>query len=242
MSESEDALERALGYRFSDSDLLRQALTHKSHGSHNNERLEFLGDAVLGFVVADLLYRRRPELPENDMTVVRASLVRKDALASVARRLGLGQFLRLGSGEHRSGGFDRSSILADALEAVIGAVHLDGGIEKAAALIESWMADPIETLDPNDLKDAKTRLQELLQGFGRPLPEYTVANLSGKDHAREFVVQCELTDTQEVFRANGTSRRAGEKAAAALALASMSDQEGQAGQTVSDAAKRTPQT
>lgn len=224
MSESEDVLERALNYQFADSGLLRQALTHKSHGSHNNERLEFLGDAVLGFVVADLLYRRRPELPENDMTVVRAALVRKDALASVARGLGLGRFLLLGSGEHRSGGFDRSSILADALEAVIGAVHLDGGIDKASTLIESWLSEPIETLDPNDLKDAKTRLQEFLQGFGRPLPAYSVADLSGKDHARLFVVQCELTDSKEVFKAEGKSRRAGEKAAAALALLSLAEQ------------------
>ncbi len=221
MSETSDVLERALDYRFNDADLLRQALTHKSHGAHNNERLEFLGDAVLGYVVADLLHRRRPELPENDMTVVRAALVRKDALASVARRLGLGQFLRLGSGEHRSGGFDRSSILADALEAVIGAVHLDGGIDKAAALVESWLAEPIATLDPDQLKDAKTRLQELLQGCGRPLPEYSVVELTGKDHARQFVVQCELTDTQATFRAEGKSRRSGEKAAAALALTSL---------------------
>lgn len=224
MSETEDALERALDYRFANSDLLRQALTHKSHGAHNNERLEFLGDAVLGFVVADLLYRNRPELLENDMTVVRASLVRKEALAAVARRLNLGDFLRLGSGEHRSGGFDRSSILADALEAVIGAVLLDGGIDKAEALIESWLADPIATLDPDQLKDAKTRLQELLQGRARPLPVYSVAELSGKDHARQFVVQCELTDTKQVFKAAGKSRRAGEKAAAALALSSLSEE------------------
>lgn len=208
-------LQTALDYRFADPGLLVQALTHKSFAGAHNERLEFLGDAVLGYVVAERLFEQRPGDHEDTMSLLRASLVRKETLAEVARELCLGDYLRLGVGVRRGGGHRIDSILADALEAVIGAVHLDGGIEPARRLVVHLFDERMRTLDPEALKDAKTRLQELLQGAGLDLPEYAIESAAGSAHARLFTVTCRVTALDLQVRADGRSRRAAEKRAAA---------------------------
>ncbi|MDN5861984.1 MAG: ribonuclease III [Salinisphaera sp.] len=209
------ALLHRLGYRFRDPTLLEAALTHRSAGGVNNERLEFLGDAILGLVIADEIYRLRPHDPEGDLSRLRATLVRGSSLAKIGGEIGIGAHLRMGSGERRSGGFRRSSMLADALEALFGAVYCDGGFEPAAGLIRSLFAARLAHLPAADtLKDPKTRLQEWLQGQGRPLPEYTQVEVSGADHARQFVMRCRLTDQHTHADGEGVSRRSAEQAAA----------------------------
>src|SRR4051794_12263023 len=178
-----EPLVRLLGYRFGDASLLRQALTHRSFGTPHNERLEFVGDAVLNCVVARALYQRFPDTPEGDLSRQRANLVNKDTLARVARGLSLGDMVRLGEGEVRSGGSDRSSILADALEAVFGAVFLDGGYDAARAVIDAVYGDILKHADPTVLaKDPKTRLQEWLQARKIAVPAYTVVATRGEAH------------------------------------------------------------
>lgn len=208
------ALQRSIGYQFSDLSLLQQALTHKSHSKTNNERLEFVGDAVLGYLVGSMLYRNYPHVQEDALSLMRAQLVRGKTLAQVAMRLNLPEYLQLGSGELRSGGRQRASILADALEAVIGAVHEDGGIEQAQQLVQKLFADLTQGLDAESLKDPKTRLQELLQGNGLDLPTYTVEQVSGADHQRQYTVKCEVPSLAVQAVAADSSRRAAEKAAA----------------------------
>lgn len=208
------ALQRSIGYQFSDLSLLQQALTHKSHSKTNNERLEFVGDAVLGYLVGSMLYRNYPHVQEDALSLMRAQLVRGKTLAQVAMRLNLPDYLQLGSGELRSGGRQRASILADALEAVIGAVHEDGGIEQAQQLVQKLFADLTQGLDAESLKDPKTRLQELLQGNGLDLPTYTVEQVSGADHQRQYTVKCEVPSLAVQAVAADSSRRAAEKAAA----------------------------
>lgn len=217
------ALERALGYRFRDAELLRRALTHKSFTRSHNERLEFLGDAVLGYVVALSLYEEQPDAHEHAMSLLRASLVRKETLAEVAKALDLGAHLRLGAGVRRSGGHRLDSILADGLEALIGAVHVDGGIEAARQLILRLLGERMRELDPEALKDSKTRLQELLQGESLPLPEYVIDATAGSAHAKVFTVRCRVAAFDLEVRAEGRSRRAAEKAAAALMLDRVGD-------------------
>lgn len=215
-----------LGYRFRRPELLRLALTHRSRGARNNERLEFLGDAVINFVVADLLYHARPDASEGDLSRLRARLVREHTLAEIARELGLGDRLLLGPGELKSGGFLRESILSDALEAVIGAVFEDGGYEQARALVERLVAPRLESLpDAELLKDPKTRLQELLQGRGLALPEYEVVDERGADHDRQFTVACRVEALAEPVRATARSRRKAEQAAARMALERIAGQE-----------------
>ena len=189
-------------------------MTHKSHSRAHNERLEFLGDAVLGYVVANALYDEQPDAHEDTMSLLRASLVRKEALADIARSIGLGEHLRLGAGVKRGGGHRLDSLLADALEAVIGAVHLDGGIEAARAVVIRLFESRMRSLDPESLKDAKTRLQERLQGAGLTLPEYSIESTSGSAHARVFTVRCRVSDFDLSVEADGRSRRAAEKLAA----------------------------
>ena len=184
-ADSLQALQRSIGYQFNDQNLLQQALTHKSHSKPNNERLEFMGDAVLGYLVGNMLYRHYPHVQEDSLSLMRAQLVRGTTLAQVAMRMDLPQYLKLGSGETRSGGRQRASILADALEAIIGAVHEDGGIEQAQQLVQKLFAELTQGLDAESLKDPKTRLQELLQGNGLDLPSYTVEQVSGADHQRQ---------------------------------------------------------
>lgn len=211
-------LEDALGYTFSNQDLLSQALTHKSFARVHNERLEFLGDAVLGYVVAERLYRTRPDAHEDTLSLLRANVVRKETLSALAKELNLGDYLRLGQGVRRSGGHRLDSILADTLEALIGAVHLDGGVEQARQVILGLLDARLESLDPETLKDSKTRLQELLQGANVELPEYAIESTTGSPHARTFTVSCRVGAFDLVVTAQGRSRRAAEKRAAELML------------------------
>ena len=211
-----------LGYRFADRRLLVRALTHKSAESENNERLEFLGDAVLGYLVADMLYAQG-QAGEDTMTLMRASLVKRDTLAQLAREVGLGDFIILGQGEKRSGGHRRASILADAFEAVLGAIHCDGGIEPVRALVEALVGPHMRGLDPSTIKDPKTLLQEKLQGGGLSLPRYEVVELAGADHRRTFTVRCMVTELELMVEAEGRSRRAAEKAAALAMLERMAE-------------------
>lgn len=209
-----------IDYRFENPELLQRALTHRSHGARHNERLEFLGDALLNFVVAELLYRLHPDAPEGDLSRLRARIVRGATLARIAADLGLGDRLRLGEGELKSGGFRRPTVLADSLEAVIGAIHLDGGFEAARRVVAQLCEDRIRALPPAEqLKDAKTRLQERLQARGWPLPEYRLVATSGADHKKRFTVVCRIAGLERDFAAEDTSRRQAEKAAAGAALA-----------------------
>ncbi len=210
---------RQLGYNFSDSRLFEQALTHRSAGGPNNERLEYLGDAVLGFVVADALYHRFPEASEGLLSRLRSSLVKRDTLAKIAREFDLGSHLNLGSGELRSGGHARSSILADGVEAIFAAVYLDGGYDAIREVILNIFKAPMEALSLDDhQKDPKTRLQELLQARKLSLPSYQVAVISGEPHQQTFRVRCTVEDLQREVEGTGSSRRKAEQAAAALLL------------------------
>lgn len=205
-----------IDYRFDDAGLLTEALTHRSLGSRNYERLEFLGDSILNFVVASLLFAARPDDNEGNLSRLRSRVVRGETLARVARRLGLGEHLLVGEGELKSGGYMRDSILADALEAILGAIYLDGGFGACAAVIGAVFGPVIESLpDAEALKDPKTRLQEWLQGRGRPLPEYHLVGEEGAEHAKRFFVRCRLPDSADEEEAEGTSRRKAEQAAAA---------------------------
>ncbi|MCF7991969.1 MAG: ribonuclease III [Thiohalocapsa sp.] len=204
-----------LGERTLRSDLLSQALTHRSAGPVNNERLEFLGDALLGLVIAEALWQRFPDADEGELSRRRASLVNKESLALVARELRLGDYLRLGSGELRTGGHTRDSILADAFEAVIGAVYLDLGFETGKETVLRIFEGMLGRAAREQAeKDPKTRLQELLQSRRRPLPEYDVVEITGQQHAQRFLVECRIEGDQRVVRGEGTSRRRAEQDAA----------------------------
>ena len=212
-------LGKTLGYQFKQQDNLVMALTHRSASSKHNERLEFLGDAVLGMIIAERLYKLFPNVPEGNLTRLRSSIVKGDTLAELAREFELGDYLILGSGELKSGGFRRSSILADAVEAIIGAIYLESGIEVVEPLILNWFDERIKKLDPNEHpKDDKTRLQEYLQGRKLPLPSYTVTDIKGKSHDQDFVVECQVPKLKEVVIGKGKSRRKAEQQAARVAL------------------------
>lgn len=212
-------LEKKLGYQFVDSGLLQLALTHRSANGKHNERLEFLGDSILSFVIADDLYHRFPKINEGDMSRMRATLVRGKTLAELGREFVLGDYLKLGPGELKSGGFRRDSILADAVEAIIGAIYLDSDIEKARTIVLSWYQSRLEQIEPGvSQKDPKTRLQEYLQGRKKPLPVYSVTNIKGEAHNQEFMVSCEITGMDKPVIGKGTSRRKAEQSAAELAL------------------------
>lgn len=213
-----EALSRRLGYNFTRNALLKQALTHRSHGPANNERLEFLGDGILNCVVASLLYQRFPELPEGDLSRLRAHLVKESALSDIAQSLSLGEALRLGEGELKSGGSRRPSLLADALEAVVGAVFLDGGFAEAQQLVTRIYGPLLENLDPRLVgKDPKTLLQEYLQGRKIALPEYVLLATEGEAHCQTFRVECRIPALSIQARGEGGSRRAAEQQAAEAA-------------------------
>ncbi len=212
-------LEQALDYVFRQPDYLTQALTHRSAGGGHNERLEFLGDSILNFVIAAELYDRFPHATEGELSRLRASLVKEDTLADLARELELGSYLILGSGELKSGGYRRASILADALEAIIGGIYLDGGLERAREVILALYDARLQTLSPHvNLKDPKTLLQELLQSRRMALPEYHVVAVDGAPHEQCFRVECRLSDLDASCQAEGSSRRKAEQAAAKLML------------------------
>jgi len=206
-----------IAYAFSDPDLLTRALTHRSHGPGHYERLEFLGDSLLNMVAAELLYRRRPHAPEGDLSRLRSRLVRDRTLAEIALDLGLSEHLRLGQGEMKSGGFLRESILADVVEALIGAIFVDGGFDAARQVVLDLLDQREQALPNADrLKDPKTRLQELLQGHGHELPSYQVLTESGADHAKSFEVECRVGGLVEPVSARASSRRKAEQAAARI--------------------------
>jgi ribonuclease-3 len=214
------ALRDRLGHAFREPGLLLQALTHRSYGATHNERLEFIGDAVLNCVVAAVLYERFPAIPEGDLSRVRANLVNRDTLARLARGLDVGAAIRLGDGELRSGGAQRPSILADTLEAAFGAVFVDAGFDAARVVIERVYAVEIDGLDPAALgKDPKTRLQEWLQGRRLAVPEYGVTRVAGDAHAQTFTVECRIPALGVVAIGTGASRRAAEQIAASEAYA-----------------------
>ena len=216
------SLESALGYAFRDRALLEQALTHRSAGVSHNERLEFLGDAALGYLVGRRLFETFPDAREEELTLMRANLVRKDALAAVAREIALGEHLLLGSGERRSGVRERTSVLADALEAVVGAAALDGGMDAGTAVVDALFGARIEAFDGAPEKDAKTRLQEILQARGLTLPEYLVESDEGKAHARRYVVRCRVRELEVAATGTASSRREAEQAAARCVLERLS--------------------
>ncbi|HEY4138401.1 MAG TPA: ribonuclease III [Casimicrobiaceae bacterium] len=215
-----DRLRDRLGYEFRDPALLGEALTHRSFGVPHNERLEFVGDAVLNCAVALILFERFPATQEGELSRARANLVNRDTLAQIARQIDLGARIRLGEGEQKSGGANRSSIIADALEAVIGAVFFDGGFSAARAVIDRIYADLLRAADPTTLgKDPKTRLQEWLQARRHPVPEYAIVATSGEAHAQLFEVDCKIAPLSLITHGSGSSRRAAEQEAAAAALA-----------------------
>ena len=222
MSQSLSRLERRLGHTFQNQDLMLLALTHRSFAGRNNERLEFLGDAILNFVAGEALFERFPQAREGQLSRLRARLVKGETLAVLARGFELGEYLRLGSGELKSGGFRRESILADALEALIGAIYLDAGMDVARARVLDWLANELDGLTLVDTnKDPKTRLQEFLQSRAVELPRYEVVDIQGEPHCRTFFVQCEIALLTDKTQGQGASRRIAEQVAAAAALVAL---------------------
>ncbi|HWP20314.1 MAG TPA: ribonuclease III [Burkholderiaceae bacterium] len=222
MNDSLDDLQHRLGHLFGEPALLRRALTHRSFGADHNERLEFLGDAVLGLAISTLLYQRFASSDEGDLSRVRARLVRQDSLHEVALKLGLPGCLRLGEGEARSGGASRASILADAFEAVVGAVYLDAGFPAALGVVQRLFADALASSDLQaSAKDAKTELQEWLQGRKLALPAYAIVETRGHAHQQQFVVSCTVAALGVSAQGQGASRRAAEQQAARAVLATL---------------------
>lgn len=216
------SLATRIGYQFSDPALLEAALRHRSIGTRHNERLEFLGDSVLGLAVSEMLFEKYPAATEGELTQLRARLVRQATLATVARSIDLGEALQLGPSAGRSGGNDRSSILADALEAVVAAVFLDADFDQAKRVTLSLFATEIAHLDPETIeKDPKTQLQELLQSQGDLPPSYEVVTMSGQPHEREFTVQCRIDSRELITDGQGSSRKAAEQQAAYAALSAI---------------------
>lgn len=216
-------LQERLNYQFNSEALLTRALTHRSHGQSNNERLEFLGDSILNFTIASLLFEGLKKEDEGDLSRIRASLVNQQTLADLSTALGISEVLRLGEGELKSGGFRRPSILADALEAIFGAIYLDSDIQAAQEVIGRLYKPLIENVDFKTAgKDNKTLLQELLQAKRLALPKYVVVDTRGAAHDQEFVVECRIEDLSIVTEATGHSRRQAEQSAAALALGQVS--------------------
>lgn len=212
-------LQSRIRYSFTQLDLLQQALTHRSFSACNNERLEFLGDSVLNFIIAHQLFNRFPHLPEGDLSRLRAKLVKESSLAEIASSLHLGDMLKLGEGELKSAGWRRPSILADALEAIFGAAYLDGGFTAAEQVIVTLYHEKLGTIDPKAIdKDAKSKLQEYLQGKKMELPEYQVVTIEGEAHAQTFTVSCTLHKLNISTTGIGTSRRVAEQQAAQLAM------------------------
>lgn len=214
-----DKLNKILGSPFSDHRYLELALTHRSAGPRNFERLEFLGDSILSFVIADNLFRKFPKAREGQMSRLRARLVKRETLAELARELDIGEYLIVGPGEQKSGGHKRASILSDAFEAVVGAIYLDRGLEVVQERVEHWFQSRLESLSPdNTQKDPKTRLQEFLQSRGSELPDYAVISVEGSAHDQEFIVECRVDALEKPALGSGGNRRQAEQIAAGAAL------------------------
>lgn len=215
-----ERLQKKIGYQFNNPDYLKQALTHRSAAARNNERLEFLGDSILNFTMGKALYDKFPKSNEGELSRMRATLVREQTLAIIARKFDLGDYLKLGPGELKSGGFRRESILSDCVEAIIAAIYLDCDMTKAMEKVVDWYADLLKEISPGDSqKDPKTRLQEYLQGKKLPLPEYDVLDIKGEAHNQTFRVTCNVITSNETFIGKGTSRRKAEQDAAEKVLA-----------------------
>ena len=214
-----ERLIRDLGYVFKNAPLLTQAVTHRSFAANNNERLEFLGDSVLNFIIAHQLYKRFSKLPEGDLSRLRAALVKESTLSEIAIGLSVGESLKLGEGELKCAGYKRPSILADALEAIVGAVYLDGGFVAAEALVLKLYEQKLTNIDPKMIdKDAKSQLQEYLQGKKIELPDYSVVSIEGEAHAQTFKIECVIQKLRISTVGEGTSRRVAEQQAAQFAL------------------------
>lgn len=219
MSTPQQHLQGRLGYRFHDEGQLQLALTHRSFGTPNNERLEFLGDSVLNLILAEALYRKFPATREGQLSRLRAQMVKGATLAKLAREFGLGPCLRLGEGEMKSGGQQRESILADALEAVIGALYLEAGFSVCTERVTTWYESRLSQLSPDEpSKDPKTELQEYLQARQLPLPDYEVVQVAGQAHARTFTIACRVAPLKEPLQASASNRRDAEQQAATAAL------------------------
>lgn len=212
-------LEERIGYRFNDQRQLQLALTHRSHGATNNERLEFLGDSILNFVIGEFLFNKFPEAREGQMSRLRSQLVKGETLAELAQEFALGECLILGEGELKSGGRSRDSILADSVEAIIGAIYLESGIQIVTERILTWYGERLAAISLEiTAKDAKSRLQEYLQSQQQPLPEYRVVEVGGEGHAQVFTIECHVTLSKLPTRAIASSRREAEKKAASAML------------------------
>jgi ribonuclease III len=218
-------LQKRIDYQFSDESLLETALTHRSFSSTNNERLEFLGDSLLGVTISQQLFEQFPDVKEGILSRQRSRLVKGVTLAALAREFSLSDYLIMGSGELKSGGFRRDSILADTVEAIIGAIFLDSDIQQCQKVILQWFHDRLQGLSSHDqLKDPKTRLQELLQSKKKPLPTYTVANIEGASHEQRFTVDCGIALLEKTVTATAGSRRQAEQEAATTALNLLNDE------------------
>lgn len=214
-----DAFQQRIGYKFQDISLLELALTHRSFGPQHNERLEYLGDSIFNAVVSILVYRALPDLPEGQLSRIRSNIVKQSSMYEMALKLGFSACLRLGEGEAKSGGAKRVSILADALEALVGAIYLDGGFEKVERLTQGWLGDiTIDASMPQLTKDAKTQLQEWVQARKLPLPSYSVISIVGASHNQTFDVQCAIPSLKVVERGLGSTRRTAEQQAAEATL------------------------
>ncbi|AKO45731.1 ribonuclease III [[Haemophilus] ducreyi] len=210
-----ERLQKKIGYQFANLDYLLQALTHRSAAAKNNERLEFLGDSILNYVIGQALFERFPQANEGELSRMRATLVREQTLAILARQFDLGEYMKLGAGELKSGGYRRESILSDCVEAIIAAIYLDAGMDKASERIYAWYQTLLDEMKPGDAqKDPKTRLQEFLQGRRLKLPGYEVLDIKGEAHNQIFKVSCKIETFTDIFIGIGTSRRKAEQNAA----------------------------
>ena len=214
-------LQTTIAYQFKNTQLLKQALTHRSFGVDNNERLEFLGDALLDLIVGESLFNQHPGADEGNLSRLRSSIVNKSALAGIGREWNLGEHMLLGAGELKSGGRSRDSILADTVEAVVAAVYLDGGLAACRKLVDAWTLEFVRNPEARQTKDAKTRLQEKMQASGHGLPDYQVLAIEGEAHAQSFLVECRVEGLERVHRGRGRSKRAAEQQAALETLRSL---------------------
>lgn len=219
------ALESAIGYQFQDSALIQLALTHRSvSGSENNERLEFLGDSILNFIIGEALFKQFPKAKEGQLSRIRASLVKGETLAEIGQQLQLNRYIQLGAGELKSGGARRSSTLADAVEAIIGAIYIESGFDACQSVVLNWFAERLQQISLTDsVKDNKTRLQELLQASKLPVPTYNIISIEGQSHCQRFEVECIVEGSEQTFLGEGASRRHAEQQAAGKALHSLAE-------------------